>query len=110
MLTHWEKYNLIPEYRRFTILATIINFLSRTGRPRMHLQEIKDFLRDPFVGDKDLKFFMQHFQRDLELLSGAGFIEGSLDFRPTEAGSEYFKKNMRLIYGFDFRLKELENL
>ncbi|PKK89997.1 MAG: hypothetical protein CVV64_11775 [Candidatus Wallbacteria bacterium HGW-Wallbacteria-1] len=108
MLTHWEKYHLIPEYRRFTILAALLNIISRTGRSRAHLQEIKDYIKDPHVGDKDLKFFMNLFQKDLDSLVTAGLIEGSLELRPTEAGYELFRKNMRTVFGFDFRLQEIE--
>lgn len=107
-LTHPERFSFIPEYRRFCLLGTVINITSRTGRNFAHYQEIHDYVRDPYIGGKNLTFFMSVAQQDFDFLIARGFIEGTGEFSATPRGHEYFKSNMKAVFGLEFMMPDLK--
>lgn len=107
-LTHLERFTLIPEYRRFCLLAAVVNITSRTGRSFAHYQEIHDYIRDPYIGGKNLTFFMSVTQEDFNYLSSKDLIEGTGEFAVTPKGQEFFKNNMKAAFGLEFIIPELK--
>lgn len=99
---HEVKFNYVPDYRKFIILAAICNIILRTGRKYAHIQAIFDYVSQSFHSpDKNLHQFTSMNQKDLDFLVENGFLSGSGEFAVTEKGWKFFEEQIIKMSGIE---------